>query len=83
MLVARQIWRTDSHLATLSLVQAGLGWAYLPLRLVEPLVASGQLAEVRFGNMSNQLRLWVDVVWQNDRPLGLGAKRFVELMQGT
>jgi hypothetical protein len=38
---------------------------------------------VRFGNMSNQLRLWVDVVWQNDRPLGLGAKRFVELMGGT
>ncbi|MDR7152274.1 DNA-binding transcriptional LysR family regulator [Hydrogenophaga palleronii] len=83
VLVARQIWRTDSHLATLSLVQAGLGWAYLPQRLVEPLVASGQLAEVRFGNMSNQLRLWVDVVWQNDRPLGLGAKRFVELMQAT
>ena len=83
VLVARQIWRTDSHLATLSLVQAGLGWAYLPQRLVEPLVGSGQLAEVRFGNMSNQLRLWVDVVWQNDRPLGLGAKRFVELMQET
>ncbi|MGE0097560.1 MAG: LysR family transcriptional regulator [Hydrogenophaga sp.] len=81
LMVARQIWRTDSHLATLSLVQAGLGWAYLPQRLVEPLVASGQLVEIRFGNMSNQLRLWVDVVWQNDQPLGLGAKRFIELMR--
>ncbi|MDP3253883.1 MAG: LysR family transcriptional regulator [Hydrogenophaga sp.] len=81
VLVARKIWRTDSHLATLSLVQAGLGWAYLPQRLVEPLVTSGQLVEIRFGNMSNQLRLWVDVVWQNDRPLGLGAKRFIELMR--
>lgn len=81
VLVSRKIWRTDSHLATLSLVQAGLGWAYLPQRLVEPLVRSGQLVEIRFGNMSNQLRLWVDVVWQNDQPLGLGAKRFIELMR--
>jgi DNA-binding transcriptional LysR family regulator len=81
VLVSRKIWRTDSHLATLSLVQAGLGWAYLPQRLVEPLVTSGQLIEIRFGNMSNQLRLWVDVVWQNDKPLGLGAKRFIELMR--
>ncbi|HEX5737912.1 MAG TPA: LysR family transcriptional regulator, partial [Hydrogenophaga sp.] len=32
-------------------------------------------------NMGNQLRLWVDVVWQNDRPLGLGAKRFIELIK--
>jgi DNA-binding transcriptional LysR family regulator len=81
VLVARKIWRTDSHLATLSLVQAGLGWAYLPQRLVQPLVSSSQLVEIRFGNMSNQLRLWVDVVWQNDQPLGLGAKRFIELMR--
>lgn len=81
VLVARQIWRTDSHLATLSLVQAGLGWAYLPQRLVQPLVSAGALLELRFGNMSNQLRLWVDVVWPNDRPLGLGAQRFIELMQ--
>lgn len=81
VLVARKIWRTDSHLATLSLVQAGLGWAYLPQRLVQPLVSSGQLVEIRFGNMSNQLRLWVDVVWQNNQPLGLGAKRFIELMR--
>ncbi len=83
VLVSRQIWRTDSHLATLSLVQAGLGWAYLPQRLVAPLVAAGQLVDIRFGNMSNQLRLWVDVVWQNDQPLGLAAKRFIELMRGA
>ena len=49
--------------------------------LVQPLVGAGQLVEVRFGNMGNQLRLWVDVVWQNDRPLGLGAQRFIELMR--
>ena len=81
LLLARHIWRTDSHLATLSLVQAGLGWAYLPRSLVEPLVAAGTLAEIRFGNISNQLRVWVDVVWHTDRPMGLGAKRFIELMR--
>jgi DNA-binding transcriptional LysR family regulator len=81
MLLSRHIWRTDSHLALLSLVQAGLGWSYLPRRLVEPLLASGSLVEIRFGNISNQLRLWVDVVWNAERPLGLGAQRFIELMR--
>ncbi|MDR7096363.1 LysR family transcriptional regulator [Hydrogenophaga laconesensis] len=81
LLLARHIWRTDSHLATLSLVQAGLGWAYLPRSLVEPLVAAGTLAEIAFGNISNQLRVWVDVVWHTDRPMGLGTKRFIELMR--
>ncbi|MBL0946364.1 MAG: LysR family transcriptional regulator [Hydrogenophaga sp.] len=81
LLLSRHIWRTDSHLATLSLVQAGLGWAYLPRRLVAPLVAAGALAEIRFGNISNELRVWVDVVWHNERPMGLGAQRFIELMR--
>ncbi|MGE0351500.1 LysR family transcriptional regulator [Hydrogenophaga sp.] len=81
LLLARHIWRTDSHLATLSLVQAGLGWAYLPRSLVQPLVATGALMEIRFGNISNELRVWVDVVWHTGRPMGLGAKRFIELMR--
>jgi DNA-binding transcriptional LysR family regulator len=78
---ARDVWRVDSHLATLNLVQAGLGWAYLPRALVQPLVAAGSLVEIRFDNISNVLRLWVDVVWSRERPLGLGARRYVELMR--
>jgi hypothetical protein len=31
--------------------------------------------------MGNVLRLFVDVVWLKDRPLGLGAQRFVTLMR--
>jgi len=80
-LVARQIWRTDSHLATLSLVQAGVGWAYLPRSLIEPLTQAGALKEIEFENISNQLRLWVDVVWLKAKPLGLGAQRFIELLK--
>lgn len=79
--LSRQVWRTDSQHATLSLVQAGLGWAYLPRALVQPLVAAGTLIEIDFDNISNQLRLWVDVVWSRERPLGLGAQRYIELMR--
>ena len=79
--IARQIWRSDSHLASLALVQAGLGWAYLPQGLVTPLVKSGALHVLSLDNMSNQLRLWVDMVWSRERPLGLGASRFIALLQ--
>lgn len=81
VLVSRRLWRTDSHLATLSLVQAGLGWAFLPQRMVAPLLAAGSLLQIEFENMSNEVRLWVDVVWRRDRPLGLGAQRFIALMR--
>ncbi|MBO9536312.1 LysR family transcriptional regulator [Herbaspirillum sp.] len=79
--LARQIWRTDNHLATLSLVREGLGWAYLPHSLVQAQIDSGALAAIDFDNISNQLRLWVDVVWNKDKPLGLGAQRFIALMR--
>lgn len=79
--LARQIWRTDNHLATLSMVREGLGWAYLPYSLVQDQVAAGALAAIDFDNISNQLRLWVDVVWNKDKPLGLGAQRFIALMR--
>ncbi|KQQ33537.1 LysR family transcriptional regulator [Duganella sp. Leaf126] len=81
VLVSRKLWRTDSHQATLGMVQAGIGWAFLPRRLVAPLLADGALLAIDFASMSNQLRLWVDVVWVNDRPLGLGAKRLIALMK--
>jgi DNA-binding transcriptional LysR family regulator len=82
LLVARRIWRTDSHLATLCLVQEGLGWAYLPGKLVGPLLETGELLKVTFDNMSNQIFLWADIVWLKDQPQGLGAKRFIQLMRG-
>lgn len=78
--LARQHWRTDNHQAALSLVLAGLGWAYLPRAFVAPQVAAGTLVEVAFENLSNDLTLWVDLVWSRERPLGLGARRLVELI---
>jgi len=37
---------------------------------------------MHFANLSNGVSLWVDVVWSKERPLGLGARRFVQLMTG-
>lgn len=79
--LARQIWRTDNHLATLSMVREGLGWAYLPHSLVQQQIDGGLLIAIDFDNISNQQRLWVDVVWSKDQPLGLGAQRFIALMR--
>ncbi len=78
---ARDSWRTDNALAALSLIAAGLGWGWLPRNVVLPHVAAGALVEIPFENLSNGLDLWVDVVWSKERPLGLGATRFVDLMR--
>jgi len=77
---ARHTWRTDNALAALSLITAGLGWGWLPRNFARPHVAEGALVEIEFENLSNGLDLWVDVVWSKERPLGLGAQRFVALM---
>ena len=69
------------QLVTLSLVREGLGWAYLPHSLVQAQIEAGTLVVIDFDNISNQQRMWVDVVWSKDRPLGLGAQRFIALMR--
>lgn len=81
LILSRDLWRTDSHLATLSLVRAGLGWAFLPRGLAQPLIEAGTMVAITFDNISNELRLWVDLVWRRDRPLGLGARRYVDLIR--
>ena len=35
------------------------------------MLESDELLEIGFSHMSNQVQLWVDVVWLNDQPLGL------------
>jgi hypothetical protein len=34
-----------------------------------------------FDNMPSQMRLWVDIIWVKNRPLGLGARRYLSLMR--
>lgn len=73
-------WRTDSPAAAMSLVMAGLGWAWLPSGYVREAVAHGTLVQLPLQNLTNVLRLFVDVVWASRRPLGVAARRFVELL---
>ena len=80
---ARHHWRTDNHLAALGLIEAGLGWGWQPRALVQPRIEAGRLVEMPFDNLSNGTALWVDVVWSKERPLGLGATRFVALMRDS
>ena len=78
---ARHHWRTDNHLAALGLIEAGMGWGWQPRALVQSRIEAGRLVEMPFENLSNGAALWVDVVWSKERPLGLGARRFVALME--
>jgi len=77
---ARHSWRTDNHIAALGLIEAGLGWGWQPRALVAAHILAGTLVEMPFGNLTNGVELWVDLVWSKERPLGLGARRFVALM---
>jgi DNA-binding transcriptional LysR family regulator len=67
--------------AALSLIKAGLGWGWLPRSFVRASLLEGTLRELPFDNLTNALELWVDVVWSKERPLGLGARRFIEMMR--
>jgi len=82
-ILSRQVWKTDNQLATLNLVQAGLGWAVLPRALAQPLVEAGRLVEIAFADASRDTRLQIDIVWSRERALGLAARRYLALMRET
>ena len=78
--VSRLQWRTDSPVAALSLVKAGLGWAWLPSSFVRDPLELGELVEIPAANFTNVLRFFVDVIWTAERPLGVAATRLVALL---
>ncbi|GAA0769258.1 LysR family transcriptional regulator [Ideonella azotifigens] len=73
-------WEAGSHMAAVRLVEAGLGWAFLPRSMLPP-AGQGELVELAFDNMSNQVSLWVDVVWHRERPLSSVAQRYLALLR--
>ncbi len=81
LVYARDVWRTDNHAAALSLITAGIGWGWLPRKMVAPHLQTGALAAMEFANLSNGVQLYVDVVWSKEHPMGLAARRFVGLVQ--
>ncbi|GAP33943.1 LysR family transcriptional regulator [Piscinibacter sakaiensis] len=80
LIFARHLWHTDSPEAACALLEAGLGWGWLPRGLVRERLAAGRLRELPLQTLSNAMTLWVDVVWSRERPLGLGARQLIEGM---
>ncbi|MET0267043.1 MAG: LysR family transcriptional regulator [Duganella sp.] len=76
-------WRTDDPVAALLLVEAGLGWAWLPSGFVRLSVEAGKTVHIPSENFSNVLNFFVDVVWGKDQALGLAAQHLVEQLRGT
>lgn len=79
--ISRLQWPTDSPVAALTMVKAGLGWAWLPSGFVRAALDAGELVEIPTANFTNVLRFYVDVIWSHERPLGLAAARLVALLQ--
>ena len=79
--IAIDLKKPEGIEAALSLIKAGLGWGWLPRSFVRTALAEGALRELPFDNLTNALELWVDVVWSKERPLGLGARRFIDMMR--
>lgn len=76
----RHLWHTDSPEAAHSLLEAGLGWGWLPRSLVQERLDSGRLCALPLQGLDNEMVLCVDVVWSRERPMGLGARRLVQGM---
>ena len=81
VLFARHLWHTDSPEAACGLLEAGLGWGWLPLSIVQWRLDAGSLCLLPLQGLTNAQPLCVDVVWSNERPRGLAARRFVEQMR--
>lgn len=75
-------WRTDNPVAALLLVEAGLGWAWLPSGFVRASVEAGKTVQIPSENFTNVLNFFVDVVWGKDQALGLAAQHLLDRLKG-
>lgn len=80
VLFGRHLWHTDSPEAACGLLEAGLGWGWLPRSIVQWRLDAGTLALLPLKELDNATALCVDVVWSNERPRGLGAQRLITLL---
>lgn len=79
-ITSEHYWRVDHPESALHMVLSGLGWAWLPRAFVQPYINGQMLVELPIANFTNGEELWIDLVWSRERPLGLGAQKFVALM---
>lgn len=81
LLMSNFFWRTDSHIAALSLVLKGVGWAILPRTLVQPDVEHKRLRALQPDSFNNSFPLCVDLVWSEQHALGIAARSMIAMVK--
>ena len=78
--VGLSYWRTDSLPMALAMVEAGLGWGNFAASAIGHSLAAGRVRRVAFKNTGNGLVVPIHLVWMKDRPLGMAARSFLQLL---
>ena len=78
---SRNLWRADNHVTALAMVKAGIGWAYMPLSFVKAEIEAGSLVRLQFANLTNEVTIWVDLLWPSTKPMGPAARLLVDLFR--
>lgn len=71
-------WISESPYIVLDLLTAGLGWAVLPQTVVAEKMTAGDLVRLRFDFQEPDIQQGVDVVWTDQRPLGVAGQWFLQ-----
>ena len=64
----------------LAMVEAGLGWGNFAQSAIAGSLAAGRVRRLAFKNTGNGLALPIHLVWMKDRPLGMAARTFLQLL---
>ncbi len=64
----------------LAMVEAGLGWGNFAASAIQDSLAAGRVRCVAFKNTGNGLVVPIHLVWMKDRPLGMAARSFLQLL---
>ena len=65
------------------LVEAGLGWGNFAASAIAHSLAAGRVRCVAFKNTGNGLVVPIHLVWMKDRPLGVAARSFLQLLTAS
>lgn len=82
LLFSQQYWRTDNHHSACTLVLKNLGWAVLPLEMLnENLDLKSQLQILNFSDFTPEFEYYVDLVWNRESQLGAAAHFLIHHIQ--
>ena len=63
-------WYCESPQFAMELMGSGIGWAELPMALIEEELTSGKLVQLQYSFQQTEIMQGVDVVWTEQRALG-------------